>query len=424
MLIQKGTGKTSTARRMGKVYYDMGFLAAPEVVEASTSDLVGQFIGHTGPKTEKLLDKALGKVLFIDEAYRLNDGRFGKEAMDQLVDCITKPKYFQKLIIILAGYDADMDRLMSANSGLSSRFPETVTFKPLQPDQCWTLFQNLLKENEDINSDVVQNARPSFRELVIEFFESLITLPGWGNARDVETAVKSIIGNILSTKIDNASYVVTDQIVFGVLRSMFNERRKRGAASLGTYGGAMAPPTVSPNMSPTAMSPIAISPASRSPPPGVSTHPDEAQSRSPSPCSLSQSTTPVSEDGDDEDGRDAGVSDEIWAQLQLDKKAAEQREEKLLHVSKEVENAQNRIEELKSSTNHDDDDEELKKYKEKLRKFVEEQIALEERKRQEEAVQKKLMDMGLCPQGFRWIQQSGGYRCAGGSHYLSNEELK
>ena len=82
---------------MGKVYYDMGFLATAEVIEVSATELVGQFVGQTGPKAHKLLERALGKILFVDEAYRLGEGQFAKEAMDEIVDCITKPKFVQKL---------------------------------------------------------------------------------------------------------------------------------------------------------------------------------------------------------------------------------------------------------------------------------------------------------------------------------------
>lgn len=71
---------------MGQVYYDMGFLSSAEVLECSASDLVGQYVGHTGPKTIAKLDKALGKILFIDEAYRLSEGNFASEAVDELVD--------------------------------------------------------------------------------------------------------------------------------------------------------------------------------------------------------------------------------------------------------------------------------------------------------------------------------------------------
>jgi AAA+ superfamily predicted ATPase len=143
-LITIGTGKTTTAEKMGKVFYDMGFLAQAKVVNCSATDMIGQYIGHTGPKVQKLLEKALGKVLFIDEAYRLAEGRFATEAMDELVDCLTKPKYAQKLVTILASYDEDMDRLMSVNPGLTSRFPESVIVKHMAPDTCLELLAKTL----------------------------------------------------------------------------------------------------------------------------------------------------------------------------------------------------------------------------------------------------------------------------------------
>lgn len=125
---------------MGQVYYDMGLLASNEVEEVSATVLVGHYIGQTGPKTQKLLKSTLGKTLFIDEAYRLAEGHFAKEAMDELVDCITKPKIAQRLNIILAGYDADINRLISMNPGLTRRFPESIQFEPLSPrtaSSCW-----------------------------------------------------------------------------------------------------------------------------------------------------------------------------------------------------------------------------------------------------------------------------------------------
>lgn len=99
-----GTGKTTTARKMGQVFYDMGFLSSTEVTECSASDLVGQYVGHTGPKTKKLFEKALGRVLFIDEAYRLSQGHFAQEAIDELVGITTQDKFRGKLVVILAGY--------------------------------------------------------------------------------------------------------------------------------------------------------------------------------------------------------------------------------------------------------------------------------------------------------------------------------
>jgi hypothetical protein len=99
---------------MGKVFYDMGYLAKAEVVERSATELVGSYVGQTGPKVQKVLESALGRVLFIDEAYRLAGEGFAKEAMDEIVDCLTKLKYAQKLIVILAGYDDDINRFVES----------------------------------------------------------------------------------------------------------------------------------------------------------------------------------------------------------------------------------------------------------------------------------------------------------------------
>ncbi|KAK3616698.1 hypothetical protein LTR22_026978, partial [Elasticomyces elasticus] len=117
-----GTGKTTTARKTGKVYYDMGFLATAEVIECSAKDLVGEYVGHTGPKAQKLIESALGKVVFVDEAYRLGEGPYGKEAVDELIDSITKPRFLNKLVIILAGYNREINEMLDVNPVRRVRF--------------------------------------------------------------------------------------------------------------------------------------------------------------------------------------------------------------------------------------------------------------------------------------------------------------
>lgn len=84
---------------MGKIYYDMGFLAEATVVECSATDIIGQYVGQTGPKVQDMFNKALGRVLFVDEAYRLAEGHFAKEAMDEIVDCMTKERFQNKLVV-------------------------------------------------------------------------------------------------------------------------------------------------------------------------------------------------------------------------------------------------------------------------------------------------------------------------------------
>ena len=87
----------------------MGLLASIEVVECSASDLVGRYVGETGPKTRSLFEKARGRVLFIDEAYRLADGAFAKEAMDEIVALMTDDNFKGRMIVVLAGYDVEIN---------------------------------------------------------------------------------------------------------------------------------------------------------------------------------------------------------------------------------------------------------------------------------------------------------------------------
>jgi SpoVK/Ycf46/Vps4 family AAA+-type ATPase len=127
-----GTGKTTVARILGRIFAALGLLVRPEVVEAHRADLVGEHLGSTAIKTNKLIDSALGGVLFIDEAYSLhNDGysggdAFGSEAVQMLLKRAEDDR--DRLVIVLAGYPADMDRFLRSNPGLASRFGTRVTF--------------------------------------------------------------------------------------------------------------------------------------------------------------------------------------------------------------------------------------------------------------------------------------------------------
>ncbi|KAI1139109.1 ATPases of the AAA+ class [Hypoxylon sp. FL0543] len=184
-----GTGKTTTARKMGKVFYDLGFLATTEIVECSASDLIGEYIGQTGPKTRRVFEKALGKVLFIDEAYRLsskdNHHSFAPEAVGEMVDILTQEKFRNNLVVILAGYEEDINRLLACNPGLSSRFPETVNFENLTPVQCRELLLKSIKLN-------VAPLGSRAHKFIEARFEQLASLAHWGNARDVQTLAKNI----------------------------------------------------------------------------------------------------------------------------------------------------------------------------------------------------------------------------------------
>ena len=127
-----GTGKTAVARIIAKIFYAFGLLDSPVVVEAQRADLVGEYLGATAIKTNDLVDSALGKVLFIDEAYSLvNEGdgqgdRFGHEAVQALLKRAEDDR--EHLIIVLAGYERQMENFLASNPGLNSRFGLRIKF--------------------------------------------------------------------------------------------------------------------------------------------------------------------------------------------------------------------------------------------------------------------------------------------------------
>jgi len=149
-----GTGKTTVARILGRIFAALGLLVRPEVVEAHRGDLVGEHLGSTAIKTNKLVDSALGGVLFIDEAYSLhNDGysggdAFGSEAVQTLLKRAEDDR--DRLVIVLAGYPGDMDRFLRSNPGLASRFSTRVTFPSYRPQDLVRIAVLLAEQAGDV----------------------------------------------------------------------------------------------------------------------------------------------------------------------------------------------------------------------------------------------------------------------------------
>jgi hypothetical protein len=224
---------------MGKVFYDMGFLASAEVVECSATDLIGQYVGQTGPKVQQQLDKALGRVLFVDEAYRLAEGNFAKEAMDEIVDAVTKDRYFKKLVIILAGYETDINRLISVNAGLTSRFPEVIDFRPLTAEECVALMLLLLrkqkdslrvKSKKDLDLSCLEEPTTGFKQGLLQIFTELAAQDNWASARDVQGLAKGIFNKVLRDKDGRGHLVLTEDTVTTALAAMLRERASRATA--------------------------------------------------------------------------------------------------------------------------------------------------------------------------------------------------
>lgn len=144
-----GTGKTTVARIIGKLFWTMGVLSRGHLIEVERADLVGEYIGHTAQKTREQIKRALGGVLFIDEAYSLARGGekdFGRESIDVLVKAMEDQK--DNLILILAGYKQEMESFLQSNPGLPSRFPIHIDFPDYTVGELFRIGESMLKKRQ------------------------------------------------------------------------------------------------------------------------------------------------------------------------------------------------------------------------------------------------------------------------------------
>ena len=144
-----GTGKTTVARIIGRLFKEIGLLSKGHMVEVERADLVGEYIGHTALKTREQIKKAVGGILFVDEAYSLARGGekdFGREAIDVIVKA--SEDYRDNLIIILAGYFEEMNYLLEQNPGLKSRFPIEITFPDYSEEELFQIAEKFMEDWE------------------------------------------------------------------------------------------------------------------------------------------------------------------------------------------------------------------------------------------------------------------------------------
>lgn len=211
-----GTGKTTVATKMGQLYKEMGFINSGHTIQATRADLVGQYIGHTGPKTKEMITRSFGGILFIDEAYGLykEDSRdYGSEVIEMLVKFIDNTEN-QDFIIVLAGYRNLMTRMMNANLNLMSRMGNWIDF-PDYDDGELVQISDLLAR--DYGYSYPEPARAKF----IEYMNLRKQFPYFSNARTVrncmERARRVAATRILNDAMDNGTkYTMSEIQTFGV----------------------------------------------------------------------------------------------------------------------------------------------------------------------------------------------------------------
>jgi SpoVK/Ycf46/Vps4 family AAA+-type ATPase len=186
-----GTGKTTVARIMAKVFRALGILEKGHLVECDREGLVAGYSGQTAIKTSEMIDRALGGVLFIDEAYALSQGardQFGMEAINTLLKRMEDNK--EDFVVIAAGYPDNMHEFLETNPGLKSRFEQTLTFKDYSPEELWNIAM-LMFQKEDILPD--ETATAHLQKYLNELYEGRDKF--FGNAREVRKTVQKAVKN-------------------------------------------------------------------------------------------------------------------------------------------------------------------------------------------------------------------------------------
>lgn len=184
-----GTGKTTVARILGQLFQHMGVLSKGHLIEVERADLVGEYIGHTAIKTRELVKKAIGGVLFIDEAYSLARGGekdFGKEAIDALVKSMEDQR--DKFILILAGYSEEMEDFLRTNPGLPSRFPIQVDFPDYSVDELIRIAEGMAKDRE---YSLMPQAVMKLKQHLLQ--EKQLAIQSFSNARYVRNQIERSI---------------------------------------------------------------------------------------------------------------------------------------------------------------------------------------------------------------------------------------
>ncbi len=180
-----GTGKTTVALRMARLLHRMGYLRRSRVVSVTRDDLVGQYVGHTAPKTKDVLNRAMGGVLFIDEAYYLyradNERDYGQEAIEILLQFMEN--YRDDLVVIMAGYADRMETFFASNPGMSSRIAHHLDFPDYSLDELVAIGELMLRERR-------YRLSPEAESVFRDYLARRMTRPRFANARSVRNALE------------------------------------------------------------------------------------------------------------------------------------------------------------------------------------------------------------------------------------------
>jgi hypothetical protein len=441
-----GTGKTTAAEHMGKLYYNMGFLATPEVISCSAGELIGKYVGHTGPQTRRTLQKAIGKVLFIDEAFRLcYGGEFGAQAVDEIIQFLTRPSNTGRIVVILAGYKRDMDLLMTMFPALSGLFHEDITFEVLEPAECITLLLRELRlKHVPVEPDFLMDpAAPGYIKAA-RLFNGLRAMPDWASARDVKEVAKWIVNKFLeesSQQDTQAIGAVTLQQVHDCIFKLIVHKRGRLLTLKANANAALPtqPPIASGHVPSLAQAvpaapAVATSTETSSELPAASHSSATATRMDIQPAAHARERRIDQQQGNGNErrgshsetqppsaSREEATSDAEWLELETAKEERHERLRRADRLQRDLDAAENEI--LQASQGPSGGGGNCDGLNGRCDALRDELSAVQKMMQKEKKAQARLKAMGRCENGFEWLHVAGGWRCAGGMHYVPDQDV-
>lgn len=384
------------------------------MVEVSSNEMIGQYVGQTVPKVKKQMEAALGKVLFIDEAYRLSGSHFGTEAVEEIIASLTHPKFEKKLVVILAGYSDEMEDLMEVNKGLRSRFAEVLEFPPLNLEDSLKLLSIHLIQKCFVSLDYGR-----WKEVITHGMQYLISSSHWANGRDIKT---------LSQKIHNAALKAHEGGPLVTIRLYSILEEMKGMMQRGQVPkfNRQVRQQLLPEQARTASnSPITTSTSTKTTLKPPKRKRELLDLSEPQSKKAKWEAAPKDTETPHEDWKELQEKKNEEKRIQDDKDREEKRKQREEEKKRRKEKKKREKEEREREREEAKKREEQQKIQDEQRRQEQrrQEKLLQDQKRKDQQAQEKIRTMGRCVRGFAWNKVNGGWQCQGGSHFASDKEL-